>query len=398
MTDADTKTGHIRLARRLDDIPPYLFQRIDDLKAEACRKGIKVISLAIGDPDLPTPPDIVEELYKQAQINENQKYPAYKGIPEFRKAVAGFYERRFGIGLNPDTECLALIGSKEGIANLALAVLDPEDIVIVPDPCYPVYPMHAVFIGCESYTVPLRRENDFLIDFGEIPDKVCERAKLLWMNYPNNPTSAVAPLEFFNDAVRWAKKWGVVLAHDNPYSEIYQSEAPPPSLLNAEGAMDVAIEFNSLSKSYNMTGWRVGMAVGNAEIVQALGRVKSNIDSGVFVPIQIAAAKALNKPLDATEGLRAKYAERRKAVEEVLESAGYDVYRGKGTFYLWSRTPMGMSSMEFIGRVIEETGIVIGPGSGWGAAGEGFFRICLTREADELRQHVRTLVEKFPVD
>ncbi len=396
MTNPDTGTS-IKLAKRLGDVPPYLFQRIDDMKTAAKAKGIKVISLGIGDPDSPTPSDLVDELYKYAQINEMQKYPAYKGTPELKEAIAGFYNRRFGVDLDPETETLALIGSKEGIANLGLAVLDPQDIVIYPDPCYPVYPMLAVFNGCEKYSVPLKRENDFLIDFGAIPDEICERAKLMFMNYPNNPTSALAPIEFFEEAVAWAKKWGVILAHDNPYSEIYQSDTPPPSLLNAKGAKDIAIEFNTLSKSYNMTGWRIGMAVGNEEIIGALGRVKSNIDSGVFLPIQKVAVKALNKPIEAVDPLRAKYVERRKAVEEVLEEAGYDVYHGRGTFYVWVRTPQGMKSFDFVGEVINQTGIVLGPGSGWGKSGEGFFRICLTLEADELRKHVKTITDKFPV-
>jgi len=396
MTDSETKTQYFKLAKRLEDVPPYLFQRIDDMKAAARAKGIDVLSLGIGDPDLPTPPELVEELCRCAEITALQKYPAYKGTAELRKAIADFYNKRFGVELNPDNETLALIGSKEGIANLALAVLDPQDIVIYPDPSYPVYSMHSVFIGCDKYTVPLKRENDFLIDFGAIPDDVCRRAKLLWMNYPNNPTSAVAPIEFFDEAVAWAKKWGVILAHDNPYSEIYQSEEAPTSLLNAKGAKDVAIEFNTLSKTFNMTGWRIGMAVGNADIVQALGRVKSNIDSGVFLPIQNVAIKALNLPLSAVDPLRAEYKARRQAVEEVLDAAGYDVYYGKGTFYVWVRTPKGVKSFDFVGDVINQTGIVVGPGSGWGESGEGFFRICLTRSADELRTLVKKITDKFP--
>ncbi len=396
MTDSETRTEYFKLAKRLKMIPPYLFQRIDDLKAAAKAKGIQVVSLGIGDPDQPTPGDLVDELYEHAKVNANQKYPAYKGTLEMRRAIADFYRRRFGVELKPETETLALIGSKEGIANIALAVLDPDDIVIYPDPCYPVYPMNAVFVGCDSYTVPLLRENDFLIDFSAIPDKVCKRAKLLWMNYPNNPTSAVAPKEFFEEAVKWARKWGVILAHDNPYSEIYQSGTPPPSLLEVKGAMDVAVEFNSLSKMYNMTGWRIGMVVGNGEIVQALARVKSNIDSGVFLAIQKVAIKALNKPLDATDDLRAMYIERRKVVEETLEEAGYDVYHGKGTFYVWVRTPRGVKSFDFVSEVINRTGIVLGPGSGWGDSGEGFFRICLTLDAADLRKHVKKITETFP--
>jgi LL-diaminopimelate aminotransferase len=396
MADTDSKTQYFTLAKRLDIIPTYLFQVIDDMKAAAKAKGIEIVSLGIGDPDQPTPSDLVDEMYTFAKQNDMQKYPAYKGTPETLQAIAAFYRNRFGVELDSESEALVLIGSKEGIANLAFAVLDPHDAVIIPDPGYPVYAMNAVFAGCESFSVPLLRENDFLIDFNSIPDKIARRAKLLWMNYPNNPTSAVAPVEFFEEAVKWAKKYGVILAHDNPYSEIYQSDTPPPSLLNARGAMDVGIEFNSLSKSFNMTGWRMGMAVGNAEIVQALARVKSNIDSGVFLPIQKAAVKALNLPLSSVDSLRAKYTERRKAVEEVLKAANYDVYHGTGTFYVWVKTPKNMKSFDFVGEVINETGVVLGPGAGWGAAGEGFFRICLTKEPDVLRKYVKIVVDKFP--
>ena len=396
MTDAAVGTT-INLAKRLDHVPPYLFQKIDDMKATAKAKGIEVTSLGIGDPDLPTPPELVDELYKWAKITDMQKYPAYRGTAETLKAITDWYEKRFGVVLNPQTESLVLIGSKEGIANLGLAVLDPGDIVVYPDPCYPVYPMTAVFTGAEQYPVPLLRENNFLIDFSKIPDNIAKRAKLLWMNYPNNPTSAVAPVEFFDEAVLWAKKYGVVIAHDNPYSEIYQSDDPPPSLLNAKGAMDVAIEFNSLSKSFNMTGWRIGMAVGNAKIVDALANVKSNIDSGVFLPVQKVAVKALNYPLNFVDPLRAKYVERRKAAEEVLDAAGYNVFKGTGTFYMWVQTPNGMKSFDFVGKVINKTGVVVGPGAGWGEGGEGFFRICLTREADELRTLVKRITDAFPI-
>lgn len=396
MTDSETKVSCFRVARRLEKIPPYLFQRIDDLKKEAIDRGQKVTDLGIGDPDQPTPPELVDRLYEEAKINRNQKYPEYKGSLEFRKAVADWYERRFGVTLDPVKEVLALIGSKEGIANLALAVLDPEDTVVVPDPGYPVYAMHSVFVGCDKYLVPLKEENGFLIDFAAIPDSVAKNAKLLWMNYPNNPTSAVAPIEFFEEAVSWAKKYGVIIAHDNPYSEIYQSDTAPPSILNARGAKDVAIEFNSLSKTFNMTGWRVGMAVGNAEIVQALARVKSNIDSGVFRPIQNVAVMALSKPIDWIAPLREMYRARRKAVEETLEKAGYRVYHGKGTFYVWIRTPRGMKSFEFVEELIKRTGLVVGPGAGWGEHGEGYFRICLTRDEEELKKAVETIVREYP--
>jgi LL-diaminopimelate aminotransferase len=396
MSDSQTKTNFFKTARRLEDIPPYLFQRIDDLKKAAQEKGIKITSIGIGDPDSPTPPELVDLLYEEAKVVANQKYPEYKGSLEYRKAASGWYERRFGIHLDPVNQVLGLIGSKEGIANLALAVLDPQDTVLVPDPGYPVYAMHSVFVGCRRFMVPLREKNGFLIDFGEIPDKIARNARLLWMNYPNNPTSAVAPIEFFDEAVAWAKKYGVILAHDNPYSEIYQTETPPPSLLNAKGAMDVAIEFNSLSKSFNMTGWRVGMAVGNAELVQALARVKSNIDSGVFTPIQKVAIRALNMPLDAIDPLRKLYAGRRKVAEELLARGGYEVFRGGGTFYVWIRTPKGIPSFDFVGQLIEKTGIITGPGAGWGEHGEGYFRICLTCDESGLKEAIERIVKEYP--
>jgi LL-diaminopimelate aminotransferase len=396
MSDTETKTTYFKVARRLADIPPYLFQRIDDLKKAAQAQGIKVTSLGIGDPDSETPRDLIDVLYEETKINANQKYPEYKGSAAYRKAVADWYRKRFGVVLDPNKEVLALIGSKEGIANLALAVLNPEDTVIVPDPGYPVYAMHSVFAGCRKFMVPLREENGFLIDFSEIPDKVARNAKLLWMNYPNNPTSALAPIEFFVEAVAWAKKYGVILAHDNPYSEIYQSDTPPPSILNAAGAKDVAVEFNSLSKSFNMTGWRVGMAVGNEEVVQALARVKSNIDSGVFTPIQNVAIKALSLPLDAVEPLRKLYKSRRKVVVDLLESAGYHVYHGEGTFYVWIKTPKGRKSFDFVEELIRKTGIITGPGAGWGEAGEGYFRICLTCDEEGLRAAVGRIVREYP--
>jgi LL-diaminopimelate aminotransferase len=274
--------------------------------------------------------------------------------------------------------------------------LDPQDTVLVPDPGYPVYAMHSVFVGCRRFMVPLREKNGFLIDFGEIPDKIARNAKILWMNYPNNPTSAVAPIEFFDEAVAWAKKYGVILAHDNPYSEIYQTETPPPSLLNAKGAMDVAIEFNSLSKSFNMTGWRVGMAVGNEELVQALARVKSNIDSGIFTPIQNVAIRALGWPLEAIDPLRKLYASRRKVAEELLERGGYEVFHGGGTFYVWVRTPKGIASFDFVGQLIEKTGIITGPGAGWGEHGEGYFRICLTCDESGLKEAIERIIKEYP--
>ena len=294
----------IRKAQRIQTLPPYLFAEIDRVKKEALARGMSLISLGIGDPDTPTPPHIVARLAEAARNPANHRYPDYEGLPAFRAAAARWMQSRYGVGVDPDTEVVSLIGSKEGVANMAVAFVDPGDIVLVPDPGYPVYHIGSQFNGGETYRLPLRRDNAFLPDLRSIPDEVARRAKLLWLNYPNNPTAAVAPRAFFEDAIRFCERHDVILCHDNAYAEIYFGERPP-SILELPGARDVAIEFHSLSKTFNMTGWRVGFAVGNAELIAGLGKVKTNVDSGVFQAVQEAAIAALDGDPAVVEELRA---------------------------------------------------------------------------------------------
>jgi LL-diaminopimelate aminotransferase len=379
------------LANRIRTLPPYLFAELDRRKQEKINQGVDVIDLGVGDPDLPTPPQIVEALKKAAENPDNHKYPSYVGMRAFREAVAQWYKRRFDVELDPDREVITLIGSKEGIAHFPLAFVQEGDLVLCPDPAYPVYSIGTRFAGGEPYFMPLLEENDFLPDLGRIPDEVAQRAKIIWINYPNNPTSADACEDFYRDLIKWAKKWNVIIASDNAYSEIYTSDKKPLSILQIEGAKEVAIEFHSLSKTYNMTGWRIGMAVGNAELVSALGKVKTNIDSGQFNAVQYAGIEALNLPEEELDKLRAIYRERREAITGALKKIGLEPYPSNTTFYVWTRVPDGYTSADFVGRLIEEAGIVCTPGNGFGDAGEGFFRISLTVPTDRLLEAVRRI-------
>ncbi len=374
------------LAQRLRVLPPYLFAELDRRKQEKIEQGVDVIDLGVGDPDLPTPEPIVEALREAAGRPENHRYPSYVGMRAYRQAVADWYRRRFGVELDPDREVIALIGSKEGIAHFPLAFVDPGDVVLHPDPAYPVYRIGALFAGGEPYPLPLKEENDFLPDLGAIPNEVVERAKIIWINYPNNPTSADATEEFYRDLIRWAKKHGVIVASDNAYSEIYTGDRKPISILQIEGAKDVAIEFHSLSKTYNMTGWRIGMAVGNEELIRGLGRVKTNVDSGQFNAVQIAGIAALNMPEEELDKLRAVYRERREVMTAALKRLGLKPLESDVTFYIWTRVPEGYTSAEFVGRLIDEAGIVCTPGNGFGPSGEGYFRISLTVSTERLAE------------
>ena len=379
------------LAQRIKTLPPYLFAELDRRKQEKIDQGVDVIDLGVGDPDLPTPAPVIEALKKAAEDPENHKYPSYIGMKAFREAVSGWYRRRFGIELDPDREVITLIGSKEGIAHFPLAFVDKGDVVICPDPAYPVYSIGAKFAGGEPYFVPLREENGFLPDLGSIPDEVARKAKIIWINYPNNPTSADANEDFYRDLIKWAKKNEVIIASDNAYSEIYLGDRKPISILQVEGARDVAIEFHSLSKTYNMTGWRIGMAVGNEDLVKALGKVKTNIDSGQFNAVQYAGITALNMPEEELDKLRAIYRDRRKAVTSALEKIGLSPIKSDTTFYVWTKVPEGYTSTDFVGRLIDEAGIVCTPGKGFGDAGEGFFRISLTVPTERLLEAVKRI-------
>ncbi len=382
---------HIKLASRLGKLPPYLFAELDRLKREVQESGVDVISLGIGDPDLPTPKHIIQSLQQAAENPENHRYPDYQGMDRFREAAARWYKQRFDIRLEPGSEVCALLGSKEGIANFPAAVVDPGDIVLIPDPGYPVYYSGCVFNGGEPYFVPLRKQNHFLPDFGSIPAEVAERAKLLWLNYPNNPTAATVDSDFFRDAVAFCLKHDIVLGHDLAYSEVAFEGYRAPSVLQVEGARECAVEFHSLSKTYSMTGWRVGFAVGNPTLVRGLGTVKTNIDSGVFQAVQEAAITALDGDEEKIREYRAIYQRRRDLMVGALHRLGLRCESPRATFYLWAEVPAGYSSVSFVERVLREAGVVITPGSGFGKNGEGFVRFSLTVADERLEEAVGRL-------
>ena len=371
--------------KRVRIVPPYLFAEIDRAREAVKAKGVDVISLGIGDPDSDTPREIVEELITAAKLGQNQKYPKDLGTPAIKEAVADFYKRRYDVSLEPVTETMCAIGSKEAIVHFILGIVDTGDYVLVPDPGYPAYEMGTHFAGGIPYMMPLTEENGFIPDLGRIPSDIAKKAVLMFINYPNNPTSAMAPYEFFKEAVDFCRKYNIVLANDNAYSEVYHDE-PPPSVLQVPGAKESAIEFNSLSKTFNMTGWRVGYVAGGEKLIHNLEIIKTNIDSGVFTAIQIAAVKALRMPLNHADGLRKMYWDRRKPVEKRLAEKGYYLFKSTGTFYVWVKTPGGRPSLEYCAKLLNETGVVCGPGRGWGEYGEGWFRICLTVKDDRMNE------------
>ncbi len=370
---------------RIKTLPPYLFADLDRKREEVSSRGVDIIDLGVGDPDKPTPEHIIKVLQKEAANPGNHRYPSYVGLLEFRKAVAEWYGKRFGVELDPACEVVSLIGAKEGIAHFPYAFIDPGDTVLVPSPAYPVYSIGTKFAGGEPYVMPLVSENDFLPDLDAIPSDVAARAKIIFLNYPNNPTGAVADRAFFEKLVDFANKNEIIVAHDAPYSEMYY-EDPPISFMEVPGAKEVGIEFHSLSKTYNMTGWRIGFAVGNAEVIATLGKVKTNIDSGLFEAIQKAGIEALTGDQSCTDRMREMYRERRDVLVKGIQAAGIDVKPPKATFYVFAPTPGGMPSAEFCGKLLEEAGVVTTPGSGFGKEGEGYFRAALTVEVDRLKE------------
>ncbi|HZP46153.1 MAG TPA: LL-diaminopimelate aminotransferase [Candidatus Binataceae bacterium] len=381
----------IKAAARLGLLPPYLFAELDRVKREVQQTGVDVISLGIGDPDLPTPGFIVEALKRAADDTANHRYPDYQGLDRFRAAATGWYRRRFGVSLDPAREACALIGSKEGIANFATAVVDPGDIVLIPDPGYPVYYSGCVFSGGEAYFMPLRAENGFLPDFGAIPGEVARRAKLMWLNYPNNPTAATVEPEFLRQAVEFCLRNNIILAFDIAYSEIAFDGYRAPSVLQIEGARECAIEFHSLSKTYSMTGWRVGFALGNAALIAALGAVKTNVDSGVFQAVQEAAIAALDADDRTVREYCSIYQQRRDLMVGALREIGLECAPPRATFYLWAKVPQGYSSTSLTEQVLRRAGVVITPGSGFGKCGEGYVRFSLTVASDRLQAAVERL-------
>ena len=372
----------MQFSERMNRVPPYLFVQISRKIAEKKAQGIEVISFGIGDPDIPTPDYVVDALGDASHDPPNHRYPESEGLPEFREGVADWYLRRFGVELDPEKEVISLIGAKEGIGHVAFCFLDAGDVALVPDPGYPVYAMGTLFAGGESYMLPLTSENDWLPDLDSIPDDVARKAKLLWLNYPNNPTGAVTDLDYFSKAIEFAKTYDIAVMHDACYTEVAYDGYRPPSFLQAKGAMDVGIEFHSLSKSYNMTGWRIGMAVGNAEMIEALLTIKSNLDSGVPQAVQHMAIEAMKRPLESVDDRNAVYQARRDRVVPVLKDMGMKVESPKAGLYIWAGVPEGYTSTEFAEKLLEDTDVLMIPGGNYGAAGEGYVRLSITLQDD----------------
>ncbi len=378
----------IEQADRLKQLPPYLFAELDRKKAEAKSRGVDVIDLGVGDPDLPTPGNIIDKLAEAAAEPRYHRYPSYTGMNEFRKAVSRWYKKRAAVELDPVQDVVSLIGSKEGIAHIPLAFINPGDIVLVPSPAYPVYAIATIFAGGIPHEMPLLQENNFLPDLSVIPENICSRAKMMFLNYPNNPTAAVATRDFFQEVIDFAERHNIMICHDFAYSEMAFDSYVPPSFLEVPGAMDVGIEFHSLSKTYNMTGWRIGWAAGNSRIIGGLGRIKSNIDSGIFEAIQVAGIEALEGDQKCLADMRAIYTERRDTLVDGLRKLGINVSPPKATFYLWFEVPSGYTSATFAGLLLDKSGIVATPGNGFGAPGEGYVRMTLTVPKERLVEAV----------
>jgi LL-diaminopimelate aminotransferase len=376
----------IKKAKRINELPPYLFAEIDRKKRAALERGVDLIDLGIGDPDIPTAAPIVEKLVEGASKPANHRYPNSAGLMEYRQAVADWYRNRFEVKLDPQKEVVSLIGSKEGIANMAVAFVDPGDVVLVATPCYPVYHIGTAFNGGKNYFLPLTKENRFLPDLDAIPADVARAAKMLWINYPNNPTAAVAEKDFFTRVVKFAARHNVIVCHDAAYTEMGFDGYRPMSFLQVDGAREVGIEFHSLSKTFNMTGWRIGMAVGNAELVSGLAQVKSNVDSGIFQAVQEAAIEALRLGDKVVEPSRKIFQERRDILVDGLRAAGLECEKPRATFYVWVSVPKGLTSADFTSRLLDQAGVVTTPGNGFGAPGEGYVRFTLCVDKQRLKE------------
>ncbi|PKQ17306.1 MAG: LL-diaminopimelate aminotransferase [Actinobacteria bacterium HGW-Actinobacteria-7] len=374
----------MRTAKRIENLPPYLFAEIDRKKEAKQAQGVDVISLGIGDPDMPTPNRIVEAMIEATKKPKNHQYPAYAGSKPYREACAEWMKRRFSVELDPATEVLALIGSKEGIAHLFPAFVDPGEYTLVPGVGYPVYHTGGVLVGGLTHWMPMTEENDFLADFESTPADVLAKTKMMFISYPNNPSSAIAPVEYFDRAIAFCKEHDILLVHDNAYSELGFDGYRASALLERPGARDVAIELFSCSKAYNMTGWRAAFACGNAQAIKALSTVKSNIDSGIFTAVQEAAIEAMLGPQDDVHEMSAVYQRRRDVVMDALSSIGLSARVPKGTIYVWARIPEGYTSAEYAGLVLDKAGVIVAPGSSYGPDGEGYIRISLATPDDRL--------------
>jgi len=378
------------VSERLKKLPPYLFAEIDRKKKKLTSEGVDIIDFGIGDPDLPTPQNIIEAMKKGVENPSFHRYPLGKGTPAFRKAIADFYRKYYGVELNPDEEIVVLIGSKEGIAHLPWAFLNPGDVSLVPEPGYPVYHIGTILAEGTPYFLSLKEENKFLPELNKVPQDILKRAKILFLNYPNNPTSAFVEKDFLIEAIKFCKRNGIILVYDAAYSEIYFEEKPV-SFLSLPGAKDIGIEFHSLSKTYNMTGWRIGWACGNRELVAALAKIKENIDSGTFEAIQFAGIEALTGSQESVNNLRSIYKKRMDILVDGLREAGFRIIPPKGTFYLWVKVQG--SSIENAGYLLEKAGIVATPGIGFGPSGEGYLRFSITVSEEKIKEGIRRMKE-----
>lgn len=380
------KLDWITPAERLSALPPYVFARLDELKARAREQGLDLIDLGMGNPDGSAPAPVIEAAIAALQNPNNHGYPPFEGTASFRRAIANWYHRRYDVELDPDSEALPLLGSKEGLTHLALAYVNPGDLVLVPTPAYPAHFRGPLIAGAKVHSIVLKPENDWLIDLGDIPDEVARQAKILYFNYPSNPTTATAPREFFFDIVKFARKYEILLVHDLCYAELAFDGYQPTSLLEIPGAKEIGVEFHTLSKTYNMAGWRVGFVVGNRHIIQGLRTLKTNLDYGIFAALQTAAETALQLPDVYVHEVQARYRRRRDFLIEGLAELGWTIPKSKATMYLWVPCSQGMSSTDFALDVLQKTGVVLTPGNAFGVAGEGYVRMSLIAECDRLAE------------
>jgi LL-diaminopimelate aminotransferase len=381
----------MKFSSRLDKLAPYPFVEISRIIAEKRAAGADVVTFGIGDPDIPTPQPIIDRLLAASEVPANHRYPETDGLPELRRAIAYWYENRFGVKLDPDKEVLPLIGAKEGIGHAAFCFLDPGDLALIPDPAYPVYGVGTMFAGAESHVMPLYERNGWLPDLDAIPPDVARAAKVMWLNYPNNPTSAVATDEVFTSAIAYCRDNEIALLHDAAYSEVGYDGYQAGSFLQMAGSMDIGLEFHSLSKTYNMTGWRIGMAVGNADMIKALFQIKANLDSGIPQAVQEMAMEALTGPQDCVAENVATYKWRRDRVIQALTVMGLKVEVPRASLYVWAPVPEGYKSAEFAARLLEETDIVVTPGTSYGKYGEGYIRLSLTTPDEQVEKGCRRL-------
>jgi len=391
MVHSKKDNAMFKVSKKLEALPPYLFLEIDKAKRKARAEGRDIIDLGIGDPDQPTPKYIIEALYKAAQDPSTHRYALDQGMPALRQTIAGWYKRRFDVSLNPGTEILPLIGSKEGIAHFPLAFLNNGDYALVPDPCYPPYKGGTIFAGGKPYLMPLLAENAFLPDLKKIPPSILKKAKIIFINYPNNPTGSTCEMDFYDWVVTFAKKHKLIVISDLAYSEMAYDNYKPRSFLEADGAKDVGIEFHSLSKTYNMTGWRVGWACGNHELVAGLAKVKSNVDSGIFTAIQFAGVAALEGPQEYVQDMCALYQQRRDVLAGGLNTLGWKVSPPKASFYVWIRIPRKTDSISFSKLLLDKANIIATPGVGFGKHGEGYIRMALTVSKERIKEAIERL-------